>query len=89
MSTIRAKNEFWRESFLRCAWIMAVFSEGHNEEAFGKLVDKKYLVDMLENNSKIKRIWTDKQLPDLTLGPALRTGGIAHVSPGPAEGGPG
>jgi len=33
--------------------------EGHNKEAFGMLVDKKYLVDMLENSSKFKEFGSD------------------------------
>jgi hypothetical protein len=34
--------------------MMAVSARGHNEEAWRRLVDKKYLVDMQENSSKIK-----------------------------------
>jgi hypothetical protein len=34
---------------------MGVSGEGHNEEASRSPVDKKNLVDMLENDSKIRR----------------------------------
>jgi len=38
---------------------MAASFEGHNEEASLTLVDKKKLVDMLENSSKI---WQERTL---------------------------
>ncbi len=42
---------------------MDVSIKGHNEEALTRPVDKKKLVDMLENTSKIRQKLDNEQLP--------------------------
>jgi hypothetical protein len=54
LSTLRAKHRYRRESLFNCTCIIAIAIDGHNEETCGRLVDKKYLVDMAENSSKFK-----------------------------------
>jgi len=46
--------------------IIAVFINGHNEEAGARPVDKNKLVDMLENSSKIRRTSENEQPPKKT-----------------------
>jgi len=46
--------------------IIAVFINGHNEEAGARPVDKNKLVDMLEKSSKIRRTLDNEQLPRKT-----------------------
>jgi hypothetical protein len=54
LSTLHAKHRYRRDSLFTCTCIIAITIEGHNEETCGRLVDKKYLVDMAENSSKFK-----------------------------------
>jgi hypothetical protein len=59
--------------------------EGHNKEAFGMLVDKKYLVDMLENSSKFKEFERTAVTRDSCSMGSNEHAAIALLLPGPAE----
>jgi hypothetical protein len=63
VSTTHANQESSRKSQLKCPLIMNVSFKGHNEEALWRPVDKKKLVDMLENNSKTRQKQGSKLVP--------------------------